>query len=136
MRTTSALKAFWTKASVSHSTSRTRSAIAYEAETNRDSLSVYSKAHLTRRDDRILTNVVAMMKYANESTEIVIRDISVRGAGLEGCRTLRVDNAVALAFANGRLINAIVRWSLNNRCGILFSTPLRGGDPLLRQKRF
>jgi len=81
---------------------------------------------------RIPTRIGVDVMTGEGNSAGVIRDISRHGAGLTGSFGVTRKDRVTLHFADGRLIQAQVRWHRGNRCGVSFAEPLAVDDALVR----
>ena len=84
-----------------------------------------------RRHVRISSNIKAILYTETKFQSVIIRNISLGGAGLANCSCVLENDSVVLCLLSGRRIEAKVRWWLAGVCGVQFIELLEPNDILL-----
>ncbi len=88
----------------------------------------------SRNHVRIPAKIRALLYRGDSFQSVLICNVSMGGAGLQGCNCLVDNDKIVLRLLNGRGIEATVRWWLGGSCGVQFSVALKPDDPLLAGK--
>lgn len=63
---------------------------------------------------------------------VIVRDVSPAGAGIETGQIMVAGERVVLRLGDTLLLEAVVVWCEQGRCGLAFAEPGAGSDPLLK----
>jgi PilZ domain len=83
-----------------------------------------------RSDRRVPVGISVRLNSGGGYQRVTLNDISVSGAGLSSCPSLKSGTQVTLELPNGRVLNGRSAWCHGNTVGVKFSLPLDESDPL------
>ena len=83
-----------------------------------------------RSDRRIPVGISVRLECGRGYQRVTLNDISVSGAGLSSCPSLKSGTPVTLELPNGRTLSGRSAWCHGNSVGIRFLLPLEEADPL------
>ncbi|WP_068076822.1 PilZ domain-containing protein [Novosphingobium lentum] len=78
-----------------------------------------------RRNDRHLVEMIAHLRHDARTVTVVLKDLTRRGARIDGAARLDVDEAVSLTLPGCRPALAFVAWSDDHSAGLEFAFPLQ-----------
>jgi PilZ domain len=92
---------------------------------------VFVPGWLDRRSDRrVPVGISVRLDCGRGYQRVTLNDISVSGAGLSSCPSLKSGTQITLELPNGRILNGHSAWCHGNTVGVRFSHPLNEADPL------
>lgn len=80
-----------------------------------------ARGHKSARESRLTTFRTIQIRSGAHRYEAIVRNISPRGALIEGLWNVPVETALKLEFGPGMTVDAQARWSADNRVGVQFA---------------
>lgn len=84
--------------------------------------------HALRVKARRRVWVDAVLCSAGRAERTFITDITCTGLGLSGNHQVQVGDAVSVQMANGRALDALVKWRTSDRCGLELLQPFNNAE--------
>ena len=82
---------------------------------------VEAKGYKSAREPRLTTFRTIQVGSGGHQYEAIVRNMSPRGALIEGLWNVPMGTALRLEFGPGVVLEAQARWSIGNRVGVQFS---------------
>lgn len=83
-----------------------------------------------RSDRRVPVGISVRLDCGRGYQRVTLNDVSVSGAGLSSCPSLKSGTPVTLELPNGRVLTGRSAWCHGNTVGVRFTLPLEEADPL------
>lgn len=81
---------------------------------------------------RIPVRTAAVLEHARQEQNVILRDMSTTGLGLESVNGLKVGDHIVVRTGKGLEMQGSVVWANSDRAGISLHRPLHGDDPGLQ----
>lgn len=86
-----------------------------------------------RSDRRVPVGISVRLDSGRGNQRVILNDISVSGAGLSSCPSLKSGTPVKIELPNGKVLTGRSAWCHGTTVGVKFMHPLDDADPLFAE---